>query len=68
MSVKVHVIVYMGSNSVICNSGDVKISNVNTCTSNMPVFFIEKMREAFTVQKLLSFFQQKTSVYLVKKW
>ena len=30
-------------------------------------FFVEKMREAFAVQKLLKFFQQKTSVYLVIK-
>ena len=29
--------------------------------------FVEKMREAFAVQKLLSFFQQKISVYLVIK-
>ena len=29
--------------------------------------FFEKMGEAFAVQKLLSFFQQKMSVYLVKK-
>ena len=48
---------------------DVKISNVSI--SNMPTFFVEKMREAFAlqtllnmreafaVQKLLSFFQQK---------
>ena len=27
--------------------------------SNMPIFFVEKMWEAFAVQKLLSFFQQK---------
>ena len=31
-------------------------------------FFVEKMREAFAVQKLLSFFQQKISVYLVTEW
>ena len=30
-------------------------------------FFVEKMWEAFAVQKLLSFFQQKISVYLVIK-
>ena len=30
-------------------------------------FFVEKMGEAFAVQKLLSFFQQKISVYLVIK-
>ena len=30
-------------------------------------FFDEKMGEAFAVQKLLSFFQQKISVYLVIK-
>ena len=35
----------------------VKISNVNI--SNIPIFFVEK--------KLLSFFQQKISVYLVIK-
>ena len=27
----------------------------------MPIFFVEKMQEAFAVQKLLSFFQQKIS-------
>ena len=42
-----------------------KFSNVNI--SNMPVFFVEKMREAFALQKLLTFFQQKISVYLVIK-
>ena len=35
--------------------------------SNMSIFFVEKMEEAFAVQKLLSFFQQKISVYLVIK-
>ena len=43
----------------------VKISNINI--SNMPIFFVEKMLEAFAVQKLLSFFQQKISEYLVIK-
>ena len=43
----------------------VKFSEVNF--SNMPIFFVEKMLEAFAVQKLLSFFQQKISVYLVIK-
>ena len=33
----------------------------------MPIFFVEKMLEAFAVQKLLSFFQQKISVYLIIK-
>ena len=35
----------------------VKISNVNI--SNKPIFFVEKMCEAFAVQKLLSFFFKK---------
>ena len=39
----------------------VKISNVNNW--NMPIFFVEKMWEAFAMQKLLTFFQQKLSVY-----
>ena len=30
-------------------------------------FLLKKIREAFAVQKLLSFFQQKISVYLVIK-
>ena len=30
-------------------------------------FLLKKMREAFALQKLLSFFQQKISVYLVIK-
>ena len=30
-------------------------------------FFVEKICEAFAAQKLLSFFQQKISVYLVIK-
>ena len=37
---------------------------VRHCT---PIVFVEKMREAFAVQKLLSFLQQKISVYLVIK-
>ena len=28
------------------------------------IFFVEKMREAFAVQKLLTFFQQKILAYL----
>ena len=43
----------------------VKISNVNI--SNIPIFFVEKIREAFPLQKLLSFFRQKISVYFVIK-
>ena len=43
----------------------VKISIVNI--SYMLIFFAEKMQEAFALQKLLSFFQQKISVYLVIK-
>ena len=30
-----------------------------TLLSNTPKFFVEKMREAFALQKLLTFFQQK---------
>ena len=30
-----------------------------TLQSNTLIFFVEKMREAFAVQKLLTFFQQK---------
>ena len=33
----------------------------------MPIFFVEKMCEAFALQKLFSFFQQKISVFLVIK-
>ena len=44
------------TNNVI-SQRDVKLSNVNI--SNMPIIFVEKMWEAFAVQKLLSFFQQK---------
>ena len=43
----------------------VKISNINV--SNTPIFFVEKMCETFALQKCLSFFQQKISVYLVVK-
>ena len=49
----------------VVSKRDVKISNVNI--SNMPIFFVEKNVEAFAVQKLLSFFQPKISVYLVMK-
>ena len=38
------------------------MSNANIW--NVPIFFVEKMCEAFGVQKHLSFFQQKISVYL----
>ena len=41
----------------------VKISNYKI--SNMPIFFVEKMCKAFALQKLLAFFQQKSSVYFV---
>ena len=43
----------------------VKFSEVNF--SNLPIFFVEKMGEDYTVQKL-SFFQHKISVYFVIKW
>ena len=49
----------------VVSSRFVKFSEVNF--SNMPIFFVEKMLEAFAMQKLLSFFQQKISVYLVIK-
>ena len=39
----------------------------NVAISNMPIFFVAKMREAFALQKLLSFLQQKISVYLAIK-
>ena len=50
---------------VTCSSRFVKFSEVNF--SNTPIFFVEKIREAFAVQKLLSFCQQNISVYLVIK-
>ena len=31
---------------------------------NMPILFVEKKWEAFVLQKLLSFFQQKVAVHL----
>ena len=42
-----------------------KISNINV--SNKLIFFVEKMCQAFALQKLLSFFQQKIALYLVIK-
>ena len=38
----------------------ISISNM----PNMPIFSVEKMSEAFAVQKLLSFFQQKFSIFI----
>ena len=35
-----------------------------TTLSSQTIFFVEKMREAFAVQKLLTFFQQKILAYL----
>ena len=35
-----------------------------TLLSNTMIFFVEKMREAFALQKLLTFFQQKILAYL----
>ena len=35
-----------------------------TLLPNTLIFFVEKMREAFAVQKLLTFFQQKILTYL----
>ena len=35
-----------------------------TLSPNTLKFFVEKMREAFALQKLLTFFQQKILVYL----
>ena len=35
-----------------------------TLRPNTLIFFVEKMREAFALQKLLIFFQQKILVYL----
>ena len=44
----------------IVSSRFVKFSEVNV--SNMPIFLVEKMRDAFALQKLLLFFQQKLYV------
>ena len=35
-----------------------------TNLSNTLLFFVEKMRESYAVQKILTFFQQKITVYL----
>ena len=35
-----------------------------TLKPNTQVFFVEKMREAFALQKLLPFFQQKILAYI----
>ena len=35
-----------------------------TLKPNTLIFFVEKMREAFALQKLLTFFQQKILAYL----
>ena len=35
-----------------------------TLLPNILIFFVEKMREAFALQKLLTFFQQKILAYL----
>ena len=35
-----------------------------TLLPNILIFFVEKMREAFALQKLLTFFQQKIMAYL----
>ena len=35
-----------------------------TLYPNTPIFFVEKMREAFALQKLLKVFQQKILAYL----
>ena len=35
-----------------------------TLLPNKLIFFVEKMREAFALQKLLTFFQQKILAYL----
>ena len=54
-------------NNDIVSERVIKILNVTIL--NMPIFFVEKMWEAFALQKLLSFFQQKLSVSLViKSW
>ena len=51
--------------TLLVNVSLFKISNVNIW--NLPILFVENMWEAFAVQKLLSFFQQKISVHLVTK-
>ena len=35
-----------------------------TLYPNTPIFFVEKMREVFALQKLLAFFQQKILAYI----
>ena len=37
---------------------------ITTSLLNTLIFFVEKMREAFALQKLLTFFQQKILAYL----
>ena len=50
----------------VVSKRDVKISNVDI--SNMPIFFMKKMWEAFALQRFYYFFfQKKKSLYLVIK-
>ena len=43
---------------------DQLVKSLTTLLPNTHIFFVEKMREAFALQKLLTFFQQKILAYL----
>ena len=43
---------------------DQLVKCITTLRPNTLIFFVEKMREAFALQKLLTFFQQKILAYI----
>ena len=52
--------------SIISLTSSLRAQLVKTLLPNALIFFIEKMREAFALQKLLTFFSTKnTGVYLI---
>ena len=56
-----------GAQSIVSLTSSLRGYLVKCFTALLPntlIFFVEKMREAFAVQKLLTFFQQKILAYI----
>ena len=56
--------------SIVSLTSSLRVQLVKYFTTSLPntlIFFVEKMREAFALRKLLTFFQQKILPYLRNK-
>ena len=50
--------------SLMISLGHKFVKQISAKVTNTLLFFVEKMRESFAVQRILAFFHQKITVYL----